>query len=70
MNGLILFSFPLEIKREQNKFATMINQGTKAGIKNANAISSHCYFKLEREEVFGKISAFGNGFGICLKKNE
>ena len=33
MNGLILLSFPLEIKEEQNKFATMMPQGTETGIK-------------------------------------
>ena len=32
MKGLILLSFPFEIKEEQNKFATMMPQGTKAGI--------------------------------------
>ena len=37
MKGLILFSFPLEIKREQNKFATRMLQRTKAGIKKKKA---------------------------------
>ena len=44
--------------------ATLINQGTIAGIKNANSISSHRYFKLEWQKFFRKISAIGNGFVI------
>ncbi len=38
MNGLILLSFPLEIKEEQNKFATMMPQGIEAGIMKKIAI--------------------------------
>ena len=64
MKGLVILSFYQKEKITEQMFATLINQGTIAGIKNANSISSHRYFKLEWQKFFRKISAIGNGFVI------
>jgi hypothetical protein len=62
MNGLVVISFyQKEITTEQ-MFATMFNQGTEAGIKNADSISSNRYLKLEWQKFSGEIFAFGACF--------
>ena len=70
MKGLILLSFPLEIKREQNKFATMTPRRTDAGsIKKSRSVllNGIVFFKHKRLLCFWLFAGCCCISGIVIK---